>query len=169
MFKKLICVAATYAIMTASIALAHQEEHSDGKHRHHQYRLIDVGTFGGPVNYIKGYFFLSEYIGDAQDGNNAGTLTGWADTSTPDPYALLCFNGGCSVAYAFRWRTESRPTSAHCLAVGASASSGVSANGLIAGASQNGETDPLLPPPARAPQPERKEQQPTQRAKISHS
>ncbi len=41
--------------------------------------------------------------------------------------------------------TASGPTSAHCLAVGAALPSWVSANGLIAGASQNGETDPLLP------------------------
>src|SRR5262249_31714173 len=56
----------------------------------HHYQLIDLGTFGGPSSYFAG----SNGVNDAvnQILNNQGTVAGWADTSTPDPFAPNCFN-----------------------------------------------------------------------------
>jgi len=42
--------------------------------QHHHYKLIDMGTFGGPHSYV------FDSIG-ANILNNQGTFTGWADTS----------------------------------------------------------------------------------------
>ncbi len=127
---------------------------------HHHYKLIDLGTFGGPQSYINGF----EYHGAVQTLNNAGTLTGWADTSMVDPFCMsgnafgnFCFNFdqppecfgaiGCPghVSHAFEWRDGVR-TDLGALPGGlSSATAWISANGLIAGTSQNGETDPLDP------------------------
>jgi probable HAF family extracellular repeat protein len=129
-------------------------------HQHHHYKLIDLGTFGGPQSYINGF----EYHGGVQTLNNAGTLTGWADTSMVDPFCMsgnsfgnFCFNFdqppacfgaiGCPghVSHAFEWRDGVR-ADLEVLPGGLSAAtSWISANDLIAGTSQNGETDPLDP------------------------
>src|SRR4029077_21100555 len=66
---------------------------------HHHYKLIDLGTFGGPASYFSNGF----------DGilNHHGTAVGWADTSAPDPFPMLCFNPSstnCFVAHAFQWK-----------------------------------------------------------------
>jgi probable HAF family extracellular repeat protein len=147
MKSRLICLAATiFGLMAVSLELAAQEQH----HWHHHYKLIDVGTFGGPRNYINGDDILvpSVNFGSAQDVNIAGTLTGWADTSIPDPYGPnYCFNGDCFVSHAFRWRNGSNgsKTDLGVLPGGAnSATTWISANGLIVGTSQNGQLDPLL-------------------------
>jgi probable HAF family extracellular repeat protein len=130
------------------------------KGKYHHYKLIDIGTFGGPQSYLNGF----EYHGAVQTLNNAGTLTGWADTSMLDPNCLLgnafgnfCFNFdqpsscfgaiGCPgfVSHAFQWR-DGVKTDLGALPGGLnSATAWISANGLIAGTSQNGETDPLDP------------------------
>ena len=45
--------------------------------QHTRYKLIDIGTFGGPQSF--------SFFGQARSLNNGGTLVGFADTSTPDP------------------------------------------------------------------------------------
>jgi probable HAF family extracellular repeat protein len=127
---------------------------------HHHYKLIDIGTFGGPQSYLNGFEYST--FSSVQDLNNAGTLAGWADTSTLDPNCLsgnsfgnFCFNYdepaacfgaiGCAghTSHAFQWRDGVR-TDLEALPGGLnSAVAWVSANGLIAGTSQNGESDPL--------------------------
>src|SRR3974390_1628388 len=49
-----------------------------GQPQHHHYKLIEVGR----KSYINGF----DYYGPVQNLNAAGTLIGWADTDTPDPY-----------------------------------------------------------------------------------
>jgi probable HAF family extracellular repeat protein len=152
MFKKLICVAAiTFALTVISLPLAAQEDHSDGKHRHHHYKLIDMGTLGGPESYISIY----EYGGPFQALNNAGTFASWADTSKLDPFGLsgnsdekFCFNYDGTPCYAsrvFQWQAGVRSELPGLHRGLSSAAAWISANGLIAGTSQNGETDPLAP------------------------
>ena len=106
--------------------------------QHTRYKLIDLGTFGGPQSYVNipnGY---------APVLNDRRTVTGWADTSTPDPYPSFCFNQDCFVSHAFQSRMGDL-TDLGVLSGGASsASNWISPNGLIAGVSQNGEIDPLF-------------------------
>lgn len=116
------------------------------KQRHHHYRLFDLATLGGPVSYIDegsdmGWF--SNAI-----GNNQGSFTGWADTSTPDPYPNFCFSGNsmdCMISHAFQWQNGVKKDLGVLPRGASSATTWISANGLIAGTSQNGQMDPLLP------------------------
>jgi probable HAF family extracellular repeat protein len=135
----------------AALAIPMRIHGQEEKGWHHHYKLIEPATFGGPGSLING--FLYSTFSSIQDLNNAGTVTGWADTSTPDPYQSsgnayetnFCFDGACYVTHAFQWRSGGI-TDLGALPGGfSSATSWVSANGLIAGTSQNGETDPLNP------------------------
>ncbi|HXW93673.1 MAG TPA: hypothetical protein VEK33_24195 [Terriglobales bacterium] len=133
-----LCLAMLLAI---SLQLAAQEYHA----QHHHYKLVEPATFGGPGSRING--FLYSTFSSVQDLNRAGTLIGWADTSMPDPYQNegFCFAIYCYVAHAFQLQ-NGVVTDLEVLPGGlSSATSWISANGLIAGASQNGETDPLYP------------------------
>jgi probable HAF family extracellular repeat protein len=123
------------AALAIPVQLAGQEQ-LEGK-GHHRYKLIDLGTFGGPASYFANGF----------DGilNNHGTSAGWADTSTPDPYPGFCVNLDCFVSHAFAWRNGSK-TDLGVLPGGSSSYAlWISQNGLITGNSQNGEVDPLIP------------------------
>jgi probable HAF family extracellular repeat protein len=115
--------------------------------KHHHYKLIDLGTFGGPQSYVTSPDFTVE-----ADVNNHGVLAGWADTSKHDPFPGFCFNGDCRVSHAFQWRHGVRTNLGALKAGVSSASSWISANGLIAGISQNGQTDPLIPGPPFFPE-----------------
>src|SRR5437660_2326558 len=70
--------------------------------QHTRYKLIDIGTFGGPVSYIAG-----NETGHRQL-NNRGIVAGTADISTPDPNAGnpdLCLNPDCFfLSHAFLWQ-----------------------------------------------------------------
>lgn len=84
---------------TGPTALSAQR-HSDSAvgPEHHHYRLIDLGTLGGPASYFP----------NGNDGflNDHGVASGWADTATPDPYPAFCFNPSCYVSHAFAVREE---------------------------------------------------------------
>jgi len=102
------------------------------------YKLIDMATFGGQASYVSG-----EGNGSSRVLNNRGTLTGSADTSTPDPFPGFCFNDDCLVSHTFRWRNNVM-TDLEALVDGVSSTSTwISANGLIAGVSENGKFDRL--------------------------
>lgn len=143
-FKNLVTVVITLsAALGTPNRLTAQEHHT----RHHHYKLIDLGTFGGPLNYINGDDLLVPSVspGAAQDVNVAGTLTGWADTSIPDPYGPdYCFTFDCYVTRAFQWRNGSKINLGVLPGGASSAATWISANGLIVGTSQNGQMDPLL-------------------------
>ena len=64
-----------------------------------RYRLIDLGTLGGPISY-----------GSANgDGgrmlNNAGVVSSLQTRRLADPFAPdFCFDPDCLLAHAYRWR-----------------------------------------------------------------
>jgi probable HAF family extracellular repeat protein len=103
-----------------------------------QYRVVDMGTFGGPQGFL---FEQTQVL------NNQGVLTGWLDTSTPDPnFPQLsnCFNPDCFFSHAFQWQAG-HLTDLGTLPGGlVSEPVWISDNGLIAGFSENGVTDPLI-------------------------
>jgi len=102
-----------------------------------RYKLVDLGTFGGPASYFPNGF----------DGilNNQGTAVGWADTPTPDPFPTACFDPDCFVAHAFQWQ-NGIVTDLGSLAAGWSATPNwINGTGQIVGYSQNGLIDPLFP------------------------
>src|SRR5260370_20328742 len=54
-----------------------------------RYKLIDLGTFGGPNATVNGP--------GTRDLSNSGIYAGEAETATPDPFAPNCTNGDCLV------------------------------------------------------------------------
>src|SRR6266849_7807421 len=138
MLLSAITFSAGLALLFAGLALPLRlaaQHNQDPNPKHHHYKLIDLGTFGGPTSYFTNGF----------DGilNNHGTAAGWADTSTPDPFPDFCFNPDCFVSHAFQWQSGVL-TDLGTLAAGWSSSAlWISGNGLIVGNSQNGQIDPL--------------------------
>ena len=61
--------------------------------KHHQYKLIDMGTFGGPASFVPG---LEVSI------NPRGIAIMQGDTATPDPFYPNCFND-CFVNHPGAW------------------------------------------------------------------
>jgi probable HAF family extracellular repeat protein len=128
----LACITAMTLFFAPAIPLSAQQP---------RYKLIDMGTLGGPQSYLN----------SGNDGNNAvtvlsnrGVLAGWADTSTPDPFPTFCFNDDCFVSHAFRWHAGVRTDLGALDSTLSSQAVWISANGLIAGTSENGQFDPLF-------------------------
>jgi probable HAF family extracellular repeat protein len=138
--KKLaITIAVTLGIVLAcQLSLSAQEPA-----KHHHYKLIEQGTFGGPASYL-----------DPDNGfdigtsspllNNGGTVTGFADTTTPDPFAPNSCFADCFVTHVFQWQNGVLTDLGALPGGGSSASTWITPNGLIAGLSENGELDPLF-------------------------
>jgi len=105
---------------------------------HVRYKLIDLGTFGGPNSYVNGP--------SVPDFSSQGTYVGDADTSTLDPDGGYCGPPNCFVQHTQKWK-NGVVTDLGAL-LGATNNSGsiwISQNGrFISGFSENGVTDPLL-------------------------
>ena len=109
----------------------------------HQYRLYDVGTFGGPSSY-----------GSLQSISlTTAGATGAADTAIPDPFDPYCFLD-CTVAHAFLWR-NGRTFDLGALPGNNSGNSSygyaINNSGLVVGISENGTTDPATGFPSTTP------------------
>jgi probable HAF family extracellular repeat protein len=97
--------------------------------RNLRYRIIDVGTFGGPT---------SQTNGGSRVINNSGIVVGVADTAKTCPY-FPAF----PISPAFEWR-DGLLKNIGLLPGGCfSLPNAVSSNGLIAGSSDNGKLDPF--------------------------
>jgi probable HAF family extracellular repeat protein len=108
--------------------------------KHHHYKLVDLGTLGGPQSYL--------VPGSGQDFsgssvlNGAGTVVGFADTSASDPFCLW----DCYLVHAFAAQSNGRLSDLEALpGGGSSVPMWISSNGLIAGLSENGRPDPFYP------------------------
>ena len=117
------------AALTTLVQLAAQD-----KLKHHQYKLYDVGTFGGH------YSVTSTF---ATSLTRAGSI-GLAETPSPDPYDPNCFYA-CLVSHAFLWRNGvTRDLGALPGSNGGNSSYGfaISDSGEVVGISENGQIDP---------------------------
>jgi probable HAF family extracellular repeat protein len=139
MNRNLATATMIFAVLTLTALAVAQDQAAalpDGYH-HPRYRLVDLGTFGGPASYFP----------NGLDGilNNHGVSVGWANTSTHDPLDPLCVTPTCFLTHAFEARDGvlndlgALPTGSDSQAVW------ISGNKLIAGVADNGELDPLVP------------------------
>jgi probable HAF family extracellular repeat protein len=125
------------AVLFFSLQLAGQAQPSVQSVAHTRYKMIDLGTLGGPASYFS----------NGLDGilNNRGEAIGWANTSAHDPLDPFCFSPTCFLTHGFEVRNGvlndlgSLPTGSDSQAIW------ISGNGLIAGVADNGEIDPLFP------------------------
>ncbi len=109
--------------------------------QHTRYKLIDLGTLGGPVSY-------ESVNGEGnQILNDSGVIASSADTSTPDPNGPdFCFNphpDGCFITHAIRWKAGILTDLGALPGVNSSAAGAINARGWSTGQSQNGITDPV--------------------------
>jgi probable HAF family extracellular repeat protein len=127
--KFTITIAVVLEIVLASqLPLSAQESP-----KHHHYKLIDVGTFGGPGS---GFENPSSLV-----LNNRGLLVGYSDTAVPDPFSPNCFLD-CYVDQS--WVLQNAVLNPLSPLPGGASTYPVwiNANGQIAGISQNGAVDP---------------------------
>jgi len=120
-----------------SILAPHVTFADECRAQHTRYKLIDLGTLGGPASYFS----------NGLDGilNNRGTAVGWANTADPDPFNPFCAAPNCFAIHAFRVRNGAL-TDLGTLPGGVNSQAvWISANGLITGVSDNGELDPAVP------------------------
>lgn len=136
-----------FAALAMPVWTAAQDNPSQDKPKHHQYKLIDVGAFGGPESYIN----HSDSLGANNQMNNPGTTVGAAATTIPSPgNSNFSICGGVEgalplVFHAFATRHDivtdlgTLPGPDNC-----SVATSINASGEIAGYGENGLTDPLI-------------------------
>jgi len=138
--KALVCVVMA---LLATLAFTVQMSAQDGRHsegaKHHHYKVVDLGTFGGPGSGVN----CCDHQITAR-----GVVVGSADTSAANPNPG-CFNGplgvpDCNVNQAFEWR-DGTLTDLGTLPGGYNSySQGINARGTVVGSSENGITDPVV-------------------------
>lgn len=106
---------------------------NDPKHR--RYRLIDLGTLGGPNAGVWGYSVTL---------NNRGEVIAMSGTAVPDPYDPNCLQDDCFVWHGVVREINGVVTDLGALpGVNHSIPTWITETGLIAGLSENGLIDPL--------------------------
>jgi len=100
-----------------------------------RYRLVDLGTLGGPNSGV---------WGASTQLNNRGEVIAQLGTPFADPYDPNCLNFDCFVWHGVVGKTNGVVTDLGALpGVNSSAPVWITDNGLIAGLSENGLIDPL--------------------------
>jgi probable HAF family extracellular repeat protein len=105
--------------------------------KHHIYKVIDVGTFGG---------LNSVFSSDIHGLNAYGVLIGGAETPdpNPDPGCFTIFGADCSVVHAFRSH-DGVTTDLGVLSGGSNSFPfGINTWGWVVGASEDGVIDPVI-------------------------
>lgn len=137
---RIIALALLVAALAITIPLAAQNTAKPHHpHQYHHYQVVDPGTFGGPQSWT----FTPDW---ARAGflNNHGTLAASADTSAVDPYCYWSL-ADCNVTDGFQLQ-HGVTTNLGGLPGGiGSQVNWISANGLMAGIADNGQSDPLNP------------------------
>jgi probable HAF family extracellular repeat protein len=133
------------AVLLLSVRISAQN-HKGEKREHHRYKLIDVGTFGGPESFINGS------VNGGPDISRRGKVVGASATSVPtSPHSNTAFVcGGLDgtvpfVFHAFKWQEGDvtdlgalQPAVTNC-----SNAQAVNTRGEIVGTSENGVVDPV--------------------------
>jgi hypothetical protein len=130
-----IIALAFFAVLVLPLVSSAQEQ----KKEHHHYKLIDLGTFGGPNSGVNFEPFQNVI-------NNAGTVVGGADTSvpTPEPNCYNPFgNPDCFISHGFVWRGNSLKDLGTLPGGNFSFVTAINQRGQFAGLSENDKIDPV--------------------------
>ena len=122
-------IATIFLLGVANPVRTAAQEQQGHRNEHHHYKLIDLGTLGGPVSY-----FSEGGIG-TRVLNNRGTIAGYADIATPDPSTPNCFNVDCFLSHTFRWEDGVLTDLGTTPDANTSAASGINELGWIVGVS----------------------------------
>ena len=111
--------------------------------QHTRYKLIDLGTLGGPHSY-------GSVNGDGfQLLNNSGVVVSAAELTTPDPNAAFgCGNPECLQVHAFRWKDGVMTDLGALPGNNDSAAGSINSRGWITGQSTSSVIDPIQGIPA---------------------
>jgi probable HAF family extracellular repeat protein len=109
------------------------------KPKHHTYKLIDIGTLGGPTSFPASPSSVTI--------NSGGIGIALADTSIPAPYAPPCLGLDCFVAHAAEWHNGRLTDLGALPGVNTSFPNWINDQGGIVGISENGLIDPLTGSP----------------------
>jgi len=139
--SSVITLASLFSVVCCIAVSAQEKATGNGSHRH-RYRLVDLGTFGGPTSSL-------DCCGDLAPPviNGRGTAVGGADGAAPNPHKanqnpLLCCDD--FVNTGFQWN-EDGLTNLGTLPGGFNSfANAINATGAIVGTSENGQIDPLL-------------------------
>lgn len=106
--------------------------------QHHHYKLIDLGTLGGPSAYksvnAPGYQILGK----------RGEIAFSSDRVMPDPFSPNCYFPDCFVAHATSWKDGALVDLGALPGTGnGSASGAINARGWVVGQSEDGLIDPI--------------------------
>jgi probable HAF family extracellular repeat protein len=136
MFTNIFAFTVFVALALPVCGVAQNNATPNLKAKHHHYKLVVIEPLGGPTSSASG---PGELI-----LNNQGTFAAYANTATPNANCFIPFNGGdCFVEHPVVWDKgtltdlELLPGSANAQTVS------ISENGVIAGFSENGMTDPF--------------------------
>jgi probable HAF family extracellular repeat protein len=103
-----------------------------------RYKLIDLGTLGGPISYGSpngdGFRIL----------NDSGMVASYADLAVPDPNASFFCYADCFQAHAFRWKNGVMTDLGALPENNNSAAASINSRGWATGQSQSSTIDPAL-------------------------
>ena len=140
--QKLTLMFATLIFWFGAVTLTVAQQTSQtGKLKHRRYKLVDLGTLGGPASYGTSSGANAE---GNQLLNDSGTIGFSADTNTPDPFAPVCFNSGCLVSHATRWKNGVLKDLGALPGNNSSTTDAINDLGWSAGFSEDGTIDPLF-------------------------
>ena len=145
MKSRMLCTNAItlLAVLACATRLAAQDK--PDPHQHHHYKLIDLGTLGGP---------LSLYPAFQLALNNQGAVAGCADTSVSDPnypnfnlfltvYQFPLAGPNAYIFHGFKWQQGALNDLGALPGVNSSCVNWLNGRGDAAGLSENGAIDPL--------------------------
>lgn len=124
------------AALAAPMSLAAQDSHPSqrGSAAQRRYRLVDIGTFGGPDS----YFVFGVGV------NGRGQAAGAAATPAADPFSPFCIFPDCFVGHTFLWQDGTATDLGALPGANNSGVGAMNAHGTVAGVSENGLVDPVI-------------------------
>jgi probable HAF family extracellular repeat protein len=122
------------SVVLLSFVVSQASLGQNGASDQHHYRLIDLGTFGGPHGQVNSFSIVI---------NKHGVVACGASTSDPDPDCTFDFPF-CFYFHSFRWRNGKLIDLGTLPGGNNSFTDGINDYGTIVGLSENGVTDPLI-------------------------